>query len=592
MKVKLSITAGIINQCSITKEEESSVLNSITAILQLIHNCREKALSMLNASQEDSASFCRGKLILNTCVNFDTDTHIVQTGLSSKWNVNIFLSHLQNNNRFILNKNTFDESFHPVNEQISNVSFTFIDPVDAYNGTSYSDNLKEITYDKIVLLMIEKSDLLILPWNGEKQSYNKLLSFVQSIMHLKKSIVLFPYGDAKNKNIDDFNFNQNDIKHYLKSNNALFFEYSEECCKETEQFLFKNLFYGQNAPFSEYREDYKKLLECVRDTNIKEGMLSRYFSKSWKFVLNVLAHVKKATSVLPDAPQEILETLSIFDTLAERYARFYRSYFLWMPILGALAVTFAACGIALPFSLSVVLGLGLSELLILFIILFLYYRAHNGRWQEKLADYRLLAEIFRVNAHLCSIGFSYRMHDTLPNYAIRGIIWKEFLVKMLINNNLYTSSKCTLEKERETLDIFIDDQISYHICNVKQLEKLEHRLHFLMTAMFFISLICGIVHITMEVIHILHIPALAKILALLTVLLPLYSMVVHAISQYADIHRLAIRSKTIILKLMSIKERNKKAKRIKAIAYSVAETMLSDVTEWNVQSQMNHVALG
>ena len=43
---------------------------------------------------------------------------------------------------------------------------------------------------------------------------------------------------------------------------------------------------------------------------------------------------------------------------------------------------------------------------------------------------------------------------------------------------------------------------------------------------------------------------------------------------------------------MSIKERNKKAKRIKAIAYSVAETMLSDVTEWNVQSQMNHVALG
>ena len=592
MQVKLSITLGIINFYSIPQKEESYILDSITAILQSACSCREKILFMLNAFQKDFDSFCNGKLILNTCLNYDTDIHIAQVGLSSKWDLSLFIPHEKNSDEFIEKKNILYETLSHLKEQTSNIYLASVDSLNVYDNTVHEDNSRNLAYDKTFLHMIEKSDLLILPWNVESQSYDKTLRFMQSIAGLKKPIILIPYGLDRDKSINDFRLHQNNIRYYFNNDITLVFKYSKEFNKVIESFLFENLFYGQNIPFSEYRDDRKKLLECVYDTNAKESILSRFFSNSWNFMLNAFAPVKKTPSAPPDAPQEILETLSIFDNIAGRYARFYRSYFLWMPILGALAVTFATCGIALPSSLLTILGLGISELLILFIILFLYNSAHNGRWQEKLADYRLIAEIFRVNAYLYPIGFSFKMHDTLPNYAICGIVWKEFLVKMLMHNCPNKSRQCSIEEGKKVLENFIDDQISYHVRNVKQLEKLEHRLHFLMTAMFFISLLCGIAHVTMEIVHVLHIHILAKILALFTVLLPLYSMVIHAISQYADIHRLSIRSKTIILKLNSIKELNKKDKHIETTAYSIAETMISDVTEWNVQSQMNHVALG
>ncbi|MCR5256541.1 MAG: hypothetical protein K6E40_00090 [Desulfovibrio sp.] len=592
MQVNLSITAGIINPYDINIEEEKYILDDITKILQIIYACREEALLMLNASQSDDALFSTGKLILNTYVNSNIDIRIAQAGLASKWNLNFFVSQQQDNDENSINKDIIHKILHTSNEQTPNISYITADTIDTYIDIIYDVNKKNIASSNIFLHLIKKSDLLIIPYNEGLQSHENISPSIQLIIQLKKPVILIPYGVAKSEDFDNPSLHQNDIRYFLKNNDAKFFEYSKECDKEAKQFMFECLFYGQNSPFSEYQDDYKKLLECIHDTNAKIGIFTKFFSNSWNFVLNILAPVEKKSSVSADVPQEMLEILSIFDNLAGRYAKFYRSYFLWMPILGALAVTFATCGIALPFSLPIVLGLGLSELIILFIILFLYYNAHNGRWQEKFADYRLLAEIFRVNTYLFSIDFSYKMHDTLPNYAVRGIVWKEFLVKMLMRNYSNTNRECNLEKGREILNVFLDDQISYHTCNVKQLEKVEHSLHFLMTALFFISLLCGITHIVMEIVHILHIPILAKVLALLTVLLPLYSMVAHAISQYADIHRLAIRSKTIIVKLKSIKKLNKKSKNIKPVAYSIAETMLSDVTEWNVQSQMNHVALG
>ncbi len=316
MQVNLSITAGIINQYDINLEEEKCILDDITKILQIIYACREEALLMLNASQSDVALFSNGKLILNTFVNSNTDIRIAQAGLASKWNLNFFVSQQQNNDENSINKDIIHKILHTSNKQTPNISFVTADTIGTYTDIVYDVNEKNIAFSNKFLHLIKKSDLLIIPYNEELQSHENLSPSIQSIIQLKKPVVLIPYGVAKSEDFDNPNLHQNDIRYILKNNDVKFFEYSKEGDEETKQFMFECLFYGQNSPFSEYQDDYKKLLECIHDTNTNIGIFTKFFSNSWNFVLNILAPVEKKSSVSADVPQEILETLSIFDNFA------------------------------------------------------------------------------------------------------------------------------------------------------------------------------------------------------------------------------------------------------------------------------------
>ncbi len=142
MQVNLSITAGIISLYDIDIEEEKYILDDIAKILQIIYDCREEALLMLNASQSDVALFSNGKLILNTYVNSNTDIHIAQAGLASKWNLNFFVSQQQNNDENSINRDSIHKILHTSNKQTLNISFITTDTIDTYTDIVYGVNEK------------------------------------------------------------------------------------------------------------------------------------------------------------------------------------------------------------------------------------------------------------------------------------------------------------------------------------------------------------------------------------------------------------------------------------------------------------------
>lgn len=615
---RLTIATGVTGHCTLPAAQEDSIRMFVQAILQGVQECTRQIASEINA--RCARPVVRGRAyfplvqeqqhIVCSCLAPGADRLVAQEAQQLGFILNAWLPFPRDQVSYWESSDALNAFLGPRNAPRSKTAL-----VELEAGEGTDEDRRQKHFQLASQRMLEHSDVLIALWNGTEQSEpGGTFQTILKAMQARKPI--FWIITAADKACElRYCFPSED--HALlptKTDIAgIHARFTRLNAAGVAAVLCKALF--PFAPQDTANRDMESLRECFQDAArcSEENSIIKWLSQSWNRALKKLAtplppQPKTASAAqtadrpqLPRPPQDMLVLLDTFDNLAGMYARYHRSYFLWMPLLGVLAVTFAVCALAFASQLATMLTLGVLELLTLLLILYLYSSAHRGRWQTKLADYRLIAEILRVNIHLYPLGVVCDMQKALPNYNVQGTRWKAFLLRRLLRtvppcpaSPLLTDSSPT-ESRHALLTDWIDDQKNYHKANAHKLHSAESRLHHWVLVLFFCSMGCAGFHLLLEVLH-LGVPhVLLTLLTVLTILLPLYSMGIHAISQYADLHRLALRSEAMETTLEQL---GAELPPLLTYAQSVnagmitADVMLSDVTEWNVQSQMAHVSLG
>lgn len=194
------------------------------------------------------------------------------------------------------------------------------------------------------------------------------------------------------------------------------------------------------------------------------------------------------------------------DKLANYYAGLYRSSFVMIYFMSALAVFFAlfayTCGWTgehhpmyqyqwIP---------TLLELVIILIIILTYWLGNRSRCHERWIDYRLLAELIRSMCFLSPLGLvassfripAYNEHDNVRsswmNWQFRAIVRQAGLLGVSINET-YLENYCELLAED------IKGQMIFHADSEERYHRITHWLHSKGLCLFVLTLAACILHI-------------------------------------------------------------------------------------------------
>jgi len=142
-------------------------------------------------------------------------------------------------------------------------------------------------------------------------------------------------------------------------------------------------------------------------------ILSQPWQRIWKCMQpkNFPAGIKeiplaKSASIASQLADRFESTRRFVSALARFYAGLYRSTFLLIALMGVAAVGLALSGLAAewpvgkPVGHYITMALTATELGVILGMLILFLVMTTGRWRERLIDYRLLGEKFRVANYL------------------------------------------------------------------------------------------------------------------------------------------------------------------------------------------------
>lgn len=217
---------------------------------------------------------------------------------------------------------------------------------------------------------------------------------------------------------------------------------------------------------------------------------------------------------IPGLPQSIIDHLkdnfqihyAWADKLANYYAGLYRSSFVLIYFMSALAVFFAlfayACGWTAehhPMYHYQWLPV-LAELLVILFIIAITFLGNRARCHERWIDYRLLAELIRSMCFLAPLGLvasSFRIpahneHDNVRNswinWQFRSIVRQAGLPGACID-------EAYLENYRKLLVEDIRGQMTFHAANQERCHRITHWLHSKGLFLFVLTMAACFLHI-------------------------------------------------------------------------------------------------
>lgn len=170
--------------------------------------------------------------------------------------------------------------------------------------------------------------------------------------------------------------------------------------------------------------------------------------------------------------------LSIF------YANYYRSSFIWIFLLGAIAVFLALLGKTAGVSPGKEQLLIIAEVVVIILIIGLTWFGRRRRWHERWIDYRIVAERLRLIRFGCLLGGVWE-HASVPShlatYGNPATTWMHWHARAVeraagLPNVVVTAEYLACTKEL-LLEALIVGQEEYHRKNIKRLSSVDHKLH-------------------------------------------------------------------------------------------------------------------
>ena len=197
------------------------------------------------------------------------------------------------------------------------------------------------------------------------------------------------------------------------------------------------------------------------------------------------------------------------DKPADIYADAHRSAFVLSYLLAAGAVLVALIPMAMgwsgPQSVQAT-PLAVTELLMLVTVLALLARGRSRRWHERWMEYRLLAELTRQLKFLIPFGGGRPLPRTPTHLAVYGDparAWMYWRLRAIAREVGLPDARVTeayvldcVEDLAEIADGPRGGQRGFHRLNWQRLEHIHHRLHKVALALFALTLVGIVAHLT------------------------------------------------------------------------------------------------
>jgi hypothetical protein len=277
------------------------------------------------------------------------------------------------------------------------------------------------------------------------------------------------------------------------------------------------------------------------------------------------------------------------DKLADHYANIYRSSFLLNYLLAACAVLFALRAyFDDPSRLRFWIGMELGTIIFIIVLTKL---GRMQRWHERWIDYRLLAEKLRQMRFLFLIG---RGTISIPSH---GLDLHDDSGKTWVNWHFHAVARAAgLPKgefnwpyraayQKLLLEYELPSQIKYHTDNSEQLQKIDRRLRWLGTSLFFGTLVVCIAHLfdRRGEYH--------RVFVQLSAVLPAFAAALHGIGSQGDFHKVGERSAVVNQRLSAIWAQLKNApdnlstETLGDFAEKAGDLMGTELTDWRASLQ-------
>lgn len=250
--------------------------------------------------------------------------------------------------------------------------------------------------------------------------------------------------------------------------------------------------------------------------------------------------------------------------LSVYYANHYRSSFVWIYLLGALAVLLALIGKTAQASHTVELIFIVAEVIVIGVIIGLTWYGRRRRWHERWIDYRTLAERLRLVRFNCLLGGVWQQASvpshlaTYGNPATAWMHWHARAVERAAGLPHVVVDTAYLSACRELLlEALIAGQADYHKQNIARLHTVERRLHRSGEWLFLATLMVCLFHLAVA----LHepwfgaaAPALDRWLIFGAAFLPALGAAMAAIRSQGEFRRVVQRSRAMQEELAQLRQ--------------------------------------
>lgn len=203
-----------------------------------------------------------------------------------------------------------------------------------------------------------------------------------------------------------------------------------------------------------------------------------------------------------DIRENILPVCLRADGLAVYFGNMYRSSYIVSYILSFFAILTALLGFLIPYDLSHAEALDVKamlvfiELILIGTVIGIVLMARRERWREKWLEYRELSEILRHTRFLAYLGEHRLTSDVMRNFPLNTynnerwtLVYSEYLARrvgipdVIITKNYITHMSQALD------DHEIQSQINYHESTHYRLKRMNHVLHIIGDACFWVTFV-------------------------------------------------------------------------------------------------------
>lgn len=193
------------------------------------------------------------------------------------------------------------------------------------------------------------------------------------------------------------------------------------------------------------------------------------------------------------------------DVLAICYADATRSAHIAIALLGALAVLVAVATLVLPdhpdeLAVKIKIGSLVLEVLVLLIAGLRFFRpANDGRWHERMVEYRAVAELLRHERFIYALGAADRPGKTADRTWSEPDAWVGWYVRATLRELGFPTKVLSADARRAVLGAFKTDeieggygQIGYNKLLAERFHTIDRRLEKTVRRVFWLTVYAGV----------------------------------------------------------------------------------------------------
>lgn len=244
-------------------------------------------------------------------------------------------------------------------------------------------------------------------------------------------------------------------------------------------------------------------------------------------------------------------------------ANHYRSSFVWLYLLGAIAVLLAVIGTTVHASPEAELGFISAEVIVICLIIGLTGYGRRRRWHERWIDYRTVAERLRLGRFSCLLGGVWNQANVPPHLATYGnpaATWMHWHIRALDRAaglpNVAVNEEYLAACKELLLTALIAEQKRYHQTkNIEGLGSVDHRLHRIGASLFLATLAACAFHLVVRIyLGGVGETAVDRWLIFCAAFLPALGAAMAAIRSQGEFHRIVQRSRAMRAELEQLSQ--------------------------------------